>query len=151
MHNNKSMMANKCTSFAGPFDDLAIHQCNTKHITQWRMPWATIEATGRRHWETIHIVLPRWRPGSSVYHTHQGCGGENGTSKASSKKAQNGPSTSTHVIDAASFVKLWHCTIGSEELSYFLAIRHWQRTKIGELTKHQRRSWPPLGIKLLSC
>jgi hypothetical protein len=37
--------------------------------------------------------------------THnQSCGGENGTSEASSKKAQNGPST--HVIDAASFLKL---------------------------------------------
>jgi len=37
--------------------------------------------------------------------THnQGCGGENSTSAASSKKAQHGPST--HVINAASFVKL---------------------------------------------
>jgi hypothetical protein len=37
--------------------------------------------------------------------THkQGCGGKNGTSKASSKKSQN--EHSTHVIDAASFVKL---------------------------------------------
>jgi hypothetical protein len=37
--------------------------------------------------------------------THnQGCGGENGTSKASSKKVQIRPSI--HVIDAASFVKL---------------------------------------------
>jgi len=50
--------------------------------------------------------------------THnQGCGGKNGTSEASSKKAQNRPSTL--VTDAASFVKLLHCTIGAEELSYF--------------------------------
>ena len=52
--------------------------------------------------------------------THnQGCG--SGQWKwhlqASSKKAQNWPST--HVIDATSFVKLWHRTIGAEELSYF--------------------------------
>jgi hypothetical protein len=68
MQDNKSTMANKCTSFA------------------------VLEATGHRHRATI-------------FGTHnQGCGGENGTSNASSKKAQYGPST--HVINAASFVKL---------------------------------------------
>jgi len=37
--------------------------------------------------------------------THnQGCGGGNGTSKASSKNAQNGPST--YIIDASIFIKL---------------------------------------------
>ena len=47
---------------------LAIHRCNTKHISQWRWrtSWATLDATGRRHQATIRTVLP-WRlPGSSV-------------------------------------------------------------------------------------
>ena len=35
--------------------------------------------------------------------------------EASAKKARNGPST--HVIDAASFVKLLHCTMKAGELS----------------------------------
>jgi len=54
--------------------------------------------------------------------THnQGCGGENGTSDDSSKKAQNRPST--HIIDAASFAKFLPDTIGLKILAIFLAIK----------------------------
>ena len=156
MHDNKSTMINK---YAPPFLAVlmafAIHCCNTKHIARWRMSWPSLEAAGRRHQVTICTILPWWPPGSSVLaHTTKVVAVKMAPPKLAKKKAQNW--RPTHVIDTASFVKLWHCTIGAEELSYFSSYQHWQRTKIGELTKHQRslsksgRSQPSyLAVKLL--
>ena len=120
MHDNKSMMANKCTSFAGRSDGLGDPPLQYPA----HCPMEVILGCIGGHWKPppgdyLHrIALAADRV--IGFGTHkQGCGCENGTSsEASSKKAQNGPST-PHVIDAASFVKLRHCTIGAEELSYF--------------------------------
>jgi hypothetical protein len=120
MHNNKSTMANKCTSFAGHFDGLG----NPPLQSQAHLPMEVEDVLGyiRCHWTppvgdySHRLALAAARVIGFGTH-NQGCGGEKGPSEASSKKAQNGPST--HVIDAASFVKLLHCTIGAEELSYF--------------------------------
>ena len=133
---------------------LAIHRCNTKHIARWRTSWATLEAIGRCHRATICTVLPRRPPGSSILaHTTKVVAAKTAP-RLAAKKAQNGPST--HVIDAASFVKLWHCTIGAEELSYFSSFYQTeQRTQIGKLTKQLRslsksgRPWQSLAVKPL--
>ena len=105
MHDNKSTMANKCTSFAGRFDGLR------DPLLQYRAHRPIEDVLG---YIRCHLMPPpgdyshRIAPAAARvigFGTHnQGCGGENGTSKASSKKAQNRPSI--HVIDAASFVKL---------------------------------------------
>jgi len=105
MHGSKLSMENKCTSFAGRFDGL-----DDPHL-QYRAhpPMEDIPGYIRGHWTPPPgKYLPRNAPAAArviSFGTHkQGCGGENGTSEASSKKAPNGPST--HIIDAASFVKL---------------------------------------------
>jgi hypothetical protein len=63
----------------------------------------------RGHWTPppgnfLHRIDPAAAKVIGFITHNQGCGGESGTSEASSKKAQNGPST--HDIDAASFVTL---------------------------------------------
>ena len=105
MHNNKSTMANKCISFAGRFDGLG------DPPLQYRAHRPMEDVLG---YIRGHLTPPpgnyshRIAPAAARvigFGTHnQGCGGENGTSKASSKKVQIRPSI--HVIDAASFVKL---------------------------------------------
>jgi len=63
----------------------------------------------RGHWmpppgNYLHPIAPAAARVIGFITHNQGCVGENCTSKASSKKAQNRPST--HFIDAAIFVKL---------------------------------------------
>ena len=108
MHDNKSTMANNCTSFAGRFDGLA----DPPLQYQAHGPMKDFLSYIRGHWmpppgppgDYSHRIAPA-TAGVIGFGTHnQGCVGENGTSEASSKKAQNGPST--HVIDATSFIKL---------------------------------------------
>jgi hypothetical protein len=36
---------------------------DTVHIARWKGSMANPEATGRRHWVSIHVVLPQWPPG----------------------------------------------------------------------------------------
>ncbi len=40
-------------------------RCNAGRITQWRTSWASLEATGCRHWASACAVLPQWLPRSS--------------------------------------------------------------------------------------
>jgi hypothetical protein len=118
MHDNKSMMARICTSFAGRFDALG----NPPLQYRAHCPMEVVMGCIRGHWTpppgdySHRIALAAARV--IGFGHKQGCGCENSTSTASSKKAQNGPST-PHVIDAASFIELRHSTIGAEELSYF--------------------------------
>ena len=153
MQDNKLMMANECTSFAGRFDFLG-----HPPLQYWaHRPMEDVLGYIRGHWTPPPgDYLQRIAPAAARvigFGTHnQGWGGENGTSDASSKKAQNRPST--HIIDAASFAKFLPDKIGLKILAIFLAIKHWQRTTNGELTKHQRslsksgRSWPSsLAVK----
>jgi hypothetical protein len=105
MHDNKLTMANKCTSFAGSFDGIG------DPPLQYRAhrPMEDVLEYSSGHWTPppgnySHRIAPA---AARVigFGTHiQDCGCENGTSEASSKKAQNRPST--HVINAPSFVKL---------------------------------------------
>ncbi len=44
----------------------AVRRCNTKHITQCSMSWATLEATGRQHWATTRSILPQQPPGQQA-------------------------------------------------------------------------------------
>jgi hypothetical protein len=104
--NNKSTMTSKCTSFVGRFDGLG------DPPLQYRahLPMEDILGYIRGHWTPplgayLHRIAPTAARVIGFCTRNQGCGGENGTSEASSKKAQNRPST--HVIDAASFVKLY--------------------------------------------
>jgi hypothetical protein len=98
-------MTNKCTSFTGRFDGL------DDPPLQYRAHLPMDEVLGyiRGRWtpppgDYLHRITPVTARVISFDTHNQGCGGENGTSEASSKKAQNRPST--HVIDAASFIKL---------------------------------------------
>ena len=105
MHNNKSTMANKCTSFAGRCDGLG----DPPLQYQAHHPMEDVMGYIRGHWmppqgDYSHRIAPAAARVIGFGTHNQGCGGENGTSKTSSIKAHNGPST--HVIDAASFVKL---------------------------------------------
>jgi hypothetical protein len=43
-----------------------IRRYDAKHITQYGRSRATLDATGRRHWASIHPVLPRQTPWSSI-------------------------------------------------------------------------------------
>ncbi len=105
MHDNKSAMANKCTASAGHFNGLGDPPLQYRA----RRPMEDVLSNIRGHWtpppdDYLHRIAPAVaRVGGFGTHK-QGCGGENGTSGANSKTAQNLPST--HVIDAASFVKL---------------------------------------------
>jgi hypothetical protein len=94
MHNNKSTMTSKCTSFVGRFDGLGDPPLQYRaHLTME---------------DVLGYIRGRWTPPSGSYlHriapaaarviglcTHnQCCGGEDDISEASSKKAQNQPST----------------------------------------------------------
>jgi hypothetical protein len=146
MHDNKLTLANKCTSFAGHFDGLG------NPPLQYRAPCLMEDILGyiRCHWtpppaDYSHRIAPAAARVIGFVTHNQGCGGENGTSKANSKKAQNW--LSTHIIDIA--------RLELKSSAIFLAIKRWQHTKIGELTKHQRSLskswwlWPPIAVKLL--
>jgi len=103
MNDNKSTMANKCTSFAGRFDGRG----NPLLQNRAHRPMEDVLGYIRGHWMPPPVdYLHRINPAAArviSFGTHkQSCGGDNGTSKASSKKVQNGPSA--HV--AASFIKL---------------------------------------------
>jgi len=98
-------MANKCASFTSRFDGLN----NPPLQYQAHRPMEDVLGYIRGHWTPqlsgyLNHIAPAAARVISFGTHNQGCGGENGTSKASSKKAQNEPST--HVIDASSFVKL---------------------------------------------
>ena len=105
MHDNKSTMANICTFIAGRFDGLG----NPPLQYRAHRPMEDVLGYIRGHWKPppgnyLHRIAPAAaRVIDFGTHNHD-CGGENGTSEASSKKAQNGPCT--HVINATSFVKL---------------------------------------------
>jgi hypothetical protein len=45
---------------------MVVRRCNTKHITQYDMSRATLEATGCRHWSTTCSVLPQRPPGQQA-------------------------------------------------------------------------------------
>jgi hypothetical protein len=87
MHDNKSKMANKCTSFAGRFDGLGY----TMLQYQAHRPMEDVKGNIRGHWtpppsDYLHRNAPAAARVIGFGSHNQGCGGENGTSKASRKK-----------------------------------------------------------------
>ena len=125
-----------------------------ERITQYGRSRATLDATGRRKRVSICPVLPRRTPWS-FWRKKSSCGVVKSLFEASAKKARNRPST--QLIKVTSCVERWNATIKAEELTYFLAIKHWERTQIVEVTNCQKgslksgRSRPPIAGKLFEA
>ena len=106
MHDNKSTMANKCTSFAGLFDGLG------DPPLQYRAhrPIEDVLEYIRGHWtpppvDYSHCIAPAAaRVIGFGTHTTKVVVVKTASPKLAAKKAQNRPSI--QVIDAISFVKL---------------------------------------------
>jgi len=78
MHHNKLTMANKCTSFAGRFGGLS----------DLPLQYPAHRPMEEKHSHCIASAAAR----VIGFGTHnQGCGGENGTSEASSKRHKTNP------------------------------------------------------------
>jgi hypothetical protein len=75
---------------------------------------ATLDANGRRHRVSIHPVLPRRMPWSSILAKKRVVVLWKLLFNASVQKAQNGPST--ELIEATSCVKMSNTTMKAEEL-----------------------------------
>jgi hypothetical protein len=81
MHDKKLTMANKCTSFAGPFDGLG------DPPLQYRAHHPMEDVLGfiRGHWmpppgDYLHRIAPATAQVIGFITHNQGCGGENGNS-----------------------------------------------------------------------
>jgi len=90
MHDNNSTMVNKCTSFAGRFDGLGDQPLQYPA----HRPMEDVMGYIRGHWTLppgnyLHRIAPAAARVIGFGTHNQGCDGENGTSEASSKKAQN--------------------------------------------------------------
>jgi len=96
---------------------MRIRRYGAERIAQHGRSRATLDATGCHHQLSICPVLPRRTPWSSIMHKKSSCGVVKSLSKASTKKARNGPST--QLIGATSYVDRSNAMIKAEELSNF--------------------------------